>query len=222
MGISSCGGGGGRPEIQRRQPLTSRVRGLQLPTVLAAGARAAGLSELLKPENVYRARTRGGALQARSPKAVLAASPHSIAHPRAVNGLKRLDGDWGKTWLASNGDGSGAYRISPEGYGARIFEMELNERHFRAGGNPKSVKKMPSGRQGRARPAVGAAERLARLSRIPHASRQVAQCKQSKTPTSRRTWSMRTFVIRMKQHQAAVRQFTGTLVLRPCLQYRGS
>src|ERR1700733_1917741 len=39
----------------------------------------------------------------------------SIVNPRVIKEHEK-DGDWGKTWLSSNGAGSGAYKIIPDGY----------------------------------------------------------------------------------------------------------
>ena len=46
----------------------------------------------------------------------LAAIPSiSIVNPRVIKANEK-DGDWGEAWLASNGAGSGAYKLIPAGY----------------------------------------------------------------------------------------------------------
>src|SRR5258705_3253007 len=101
--------------------------------VLALALAPAGACvKILKPENV----TAPDPLVVRfkletSYAPFFAAIPSiSIVNPRAIK-AKEIDGDWGKTWLASNGAGSGAYRIVPAGYRPLEFlDMEINESHL--------------------------------------------------------------------------------------------
>lgn len=74
----------------------------------------------------------------------LAAIPGvSIVNLRQVRANEK-DDDWGRAWLASNGAGSGAYRIVPEGYRPlEYLDMVRFEQHFMGWkSNPKPVGKI--------------------------------------------------------------------------------
>jgi peptide/nickel transport system substrate-binding protein len=55
----------------------------------------------------------------------------SIVNPRQIKPHEK-DGDWGKAWLASNGAGSGAYRIVPESYRPlEALDLDMFKDHFK-------------------------------------------------------------------------------------------
>ena len=66
-----------------------------------------------------------------------------IVNPRVIKAHEK-DGDWAKAWLASNGAGSGAYRIVSEGYRPLEFlDMDIFDGHFLGWKhNPKPVRKI--------------------------------------------------------------------------------
>ncbi|MEA2738034.1 MAG: peptide/nickel transport system substrate-binding protein [Acetobacteraceae bacterium] len=95
-------------------------------------APAGAFLPILKPENV----TASDALTVRfvlsKPYApFFAAIPIvSIVNQRVIRPHEK-DGDWGKTWLASNGAGSGAYKIVPATYRPlELLDLEIFEGHF--------------------------------------------------------------------------------------------
>ncbi len=67
----------------------------------------------------------------------------SIVNPRVIQANEK-NGDWAKSWLASNGAGSGAYKIIPTNYRPlELLDMEINPDHFLGWShNPKPVKRI--------------------------------------------------------------------------------
>ncbi|HEV3492843.1 MAG TPA: ABC transporter substrate-binding protein, partial [Reyranella sp.] len=110
-------------------PLTAEDVVYSFRRVLALALAPAGaFLKILKPENV----TAPDPLVVRfkleaSYAPFFAAIPSiSIVNPRVIKANEK-DGDWGKTWLASDGAGSGAYRIIPAGYRPlEYLDMEIN------------------------------------------------------------------------------------------------
>jgi peptide/nickel transport system substrate-binding protein len=123
----------------------------------------------------------------------------SIVNPRQIKANEK-DGDWGKAWLASNGAGSGSYRIVPAGYRPlEYLDMEIFDGHFLGwSDNPKPVRKIAC------RPTKESSTRLLALldgsldctdTNLP--ADQVAQINASKIAYVQKDVVMRTFVIRM-------------------------
>ncbi len=170
--------------------------------VLALALAPAGaFLKILKPENV----TAVDPLTVRfkletSYAPFFAAIPSiSIVNPRAIEPNVKAS-DWGKSWLASNGAGSGAYKIVPTGYRPlEYLDMEIFEGHFMGwGDNPNPVKKIAF------RPAKESSTRLLALlngsvdctdGNMP--ADQVDQIKASKIAVVEKDIVMKTFVVRM-------------------------
>src|SRR3954471_24525904 len=99
-------------------PLTAEDVVYSFQRVLAlALAPSSAFLKILKPENI----TAPDPLTVRfkletSYAPFFAAIPSiSIVNPRIIKANEK-NGDWAKSWLASNGAGSGAYKIVPAGY----------------------------------------------------------------------------------------------------------
>ena len=183
-------------------PLTAEDVVYSFRRVLALGLAPAGaFLKILKPDNV----TAPDPLVVRfkletSYAPFFAAIPSiSIVNPRVIKANEK-DGDWGKNWLASNGAGSGAYRIIPAGYRPlEYLDMEINEGHFLGwADNPKPVRKLAY------RPTKETSTRVLALlngsldctdNNLP--ADQVAQINASKIAYVQKDVVMRTFVIRM-------------------------
>ncbi len=147
----------------------------------------------------------------------------SIVNPRAIK-AKEIDGDWGKTWLASNGAGSGAYLIIPAGYRPlEYLDMEINESHFLGWkDNPKPVKKIAF------RPTKESSTRLLALlngsldctdTNLP--ADQVAQINDSKIAYVQKDVVMRTFVIRMNNTKPPFDNLNARLCFAHAFNYMG-
>jgi peptide/nickel transport system substrate-binding protein len=170
--------------------------------VLALGLGPAGaFLKILKPENV----TAPEPLLVRckletSYAPFFAAIPSiCIVNPRVVKAHEK-DGDWGKTWVASNGAGSGPYRIVSEGYRPlENLDMEIFDDHFLGWShNPKPVRKIAG------RPTKETSTRVLALlngtidwtdTNLP--ADQVDQINASKIAYVQKDIVMRTFVMRM-------------------------
>ena len=122
-----------------------------------------------------------------------------IVNPRVIKPNEK-DGDWAKTWLASNGAGSGAYKIIPAGYRPLEFlDMDIFDDHFLGWKhNPKPVRKIA------VRPAKETSTRILALlngtidwtdTNLP--ADQVEQINKSKIAYIQKDVVMRTFIIRM-------------------------
>ncbi len=95
-------------------------------------APAGAFLPILKPENVTAPDTLTVRFVLSAPYApFFAAIPIvSIVNPRVIQ-LHEKDGDWGRSWLASNDAGSGAYKIIPDGYRPlEQLDLEIFDGHF--------------------------------------------------------------------------------------------
>jgi peptide/nickel transport system substrate-binding protein len=176
-----------------------RVLGLKL-------APAGAFLPILKPENV----TATGPLSVRfvlsKPYApFFAAIPIiSIVNQRAIRPHEK-DGDWGKSWLASNGAGSGAYTVVPATYRPlEALDLEINNNHFMGWEDNKSpVRKLAL------RPTAETSTRILALlngsmdwtdTNLP--SDQVDKINASKVAHVEKNTVMRIFVVRMHNQRA--------------------
>ena len=170
--------------------------------VLALALAPAGaFLKILKPENVTAVDPLTVRFKLETSYAPFFAAIPSICivNPRAIEPNVK-NSDWGKSWLASNGAGSGAYKIIPAGYRPlEYLDMEINEGHFMGwGDNPKPVKKIAF------RPAKESSTRLLALlngsvdctdGNMP--ADQVEQINTSKIAFVQKDVVMKTFVVRM-------------------------
>lgn len=88
--------------------------------------------KILKPENVTAIDplTVGFKLDTSYAPFFAAIPSICIVNPRVIKANEKA-GDWGKSWLASNGAGSGAYKIVSEGYRPlEYLDMEIHDGHF--------------------------------------------------------------------------------------------
>jgi len=124
----------------------------------------------------------------------------SIVNPRVIKANEK-NGDWAKTWLASNGAGSGAYKVVAETYRPlEVLDLEINEAHFKGwADNPKPVRKIAM------RPTAETSTRILALlngsidwtdTQLP--ADQVAQINASKIAHVETNTVMRTFIVRMQ------------------------
>jgi peptide/nickel transport system substrate-binding protein len=124
------------------------------------------------------------------------------------------DGDWGKSWLAQNGAGSGAYKIVPSTYRPlEVLDLEINENHFMGWEDNKSpVRKIAM------RPT---AETSTRINALLNGSMdwtdtnfpadQVDRVNASKIAHVARDTVMRTFLLRMQNQRPPMRSTTRDL-----------
>jgi peptide/nickel transport system substrate-binding protein len=127
----------------------------------------------------------------------------SIVNPRVVQANQR-DGDWGKAWLASNGAGSGAYKIVPATYRPlEALDLEINPDHWMGWEDNKApVRKVAM------RPT---AETSTRINALLNGSMdwtdtnfpadQVERVNASKIARVARDTVMRTFLVRMQNQR---------------------
>jgi peptide/nickel transport system substrate-binding protein len=95
-------------------------------------APAGAFLPILKPENVTAPDRQSVRFVLSKPYApFFAAIPIvSIVNPRVVRANEK-NGDWGKSWVASNGAGSGAYKIVPATYRPlEQLDLEIFDGHF--------------------------------------------------------------------------------------------
>jgi peptide/nickel transport system substrate-binding protein len=170
--------------------------------VLALGLGPAGaFLKILKPENVTAPEPLVVRCKLETSYAPFFAAIPSICivNPRVVKAHEK-DGDWGKTWVASNDAGSGPYRIVSEGYRPlENLDMEIFEDHFLGWShNPKPVRKIAG------RPTKETSTRVLALlngtidwtdTNLP--ADQVDQINASKIAYVQKDIVMRTFVMRM-------------------------
>jgi peptide/nickel transport system substrate-binding protein len=170
--------------------------------VLALGLGPAGaFLKILKPENVTTPEPLLVRFKLETSYAPFFAAIPSICivNPRVVKAHEK-DGDWGKTWVASNGAGSGPYRIVSEGYRPlENLDMEIFDDHFLGWShNPKPVRKIAG------RPTKETSTRVLALlngtidwtdTNLP--ADQVDQINASKIAYVQKDVVMRTFVMRM-------------------------
>ena len=147
----------------------------------------------------------------------------SIVNPRQVQAHEK-DGDWGRSWLASNGAGSGAYRIVSEGYRPlEYLDMIRFEPHFMGWqDNPKPIGRIAW------RPTRETSTRVLALlngsldctdTNLP--ADQVDAINASKIATVREDNVMRTFVVRMNNTRPPVQQPQCAPLLRARVQLHG-
>jgi ABC-type transport system substrate-binding protein len=217
-----------RPNIKFHDgsPMTAEDVVYSFRRVLALALAPAGaFLKILKPDNV----TAPDPLTVRfkletSYAPFFAAIPSiSIVNPRVIEPNVK-NGDWGKAWLASNGAGSGSYRIVPAGYRPlEYLDMEINEGHFLGWShNPKPVKKIAY------RPTRETSTRVLALlngsldctdSNLP--ADQVAQINASKIAYVQKDMVMRTFVIRMNNTKPPFNNLNARLCFAHAFNYMG-
>lgn len=217
-----------RPNIKFHDgsPMTAEDVVYSFRRVLALALAPAGaFLKILKPDNV----TAPDPLTVRfkletSYAPFFAAIPSiSIVNPRQIEPNVK-NGDWGKSWLASNGAGSGSYRIVPAGYRPlEYLDMEINEGHFLGWShNPKPVKKIAY------RPTKETSTRVLALlngsldctdPNLP--ADQVEQINASKIAYVQKDVVMRTFVIRMNNTKPPFNNLNARLRFAHAFNYMG-
>ncbi len=123
----------------------------------------------------------------------------SVVNPRLIRANER-NGDWAKSWLASNGAGSGAYKIIPSSYRPlEQLDLEMFDGHFMGWQDNKSP-----ARRIAMRPTSETSTRILALlngsldwtdTNLP--ADQVDKINASKIAHVEQNTVMRTFVIRM-------------------------
>jgi peptide/nickel transport system substrate-binding protein len=147
----------------------------------------------------------------------------SIVNPRQIRANEK-DGDWGRTWLASNGAGSGAYRIVADSYRPREkLDMEIYDEHFLGwGDNPKPVRKIAF------RPTKETSTRVLALlngsldctdTNLP--ADQVERIEASKLARVQKDVVMRTFVVRMNNTKPPFDNLNARLCFAHAFNYMG-
>ncbi|MBV8406593.1 MAG: ABC transporter substrate-binding protein [Alphaproteobacteria bacterium] len=207
-------------------PLTSEEVVYSFRRVLALALAPAGaFLKVLKPENV----TAPDPLLVRfkletSYAPFFAAIPSiCIVNPRVIKANEK-DGDWGKTWLASNGAGSGAYRIIPTGYRPlEYLDLEINDGHFLGwADNPKPVRKIAY------RPTKESSTRVLALlngsldctdNALP--ADQVDPINASKIAQVVKDTIMRTYIIRMNNTKPPFNNLNARLCFAHAFNYSG-
>jgi len=168
-------------------------------------APAAAFSPVLKPEGIAATGPRTVRFTLSKPYApFLSAIPLvAIVNPRLVTPNIK-DNDWGNAWLAVNGAGSGAYRIDPATYQARVsLDMTRFPDHFLGWGHvPKPIEEV------RARPVMETSTRVLALLRgeidatdsyLP--TDQVERVEKNARTRVAKDESMRVFIIRMNNRK---------------------
>jgi len=188
-------------QVPRRSPLTAEDVVYSFRRVLALAWHLQRLPQILKPESITAVDSAHRALQAREhPMRVLCRDPQHQHRQSTGHQGQREDGDWAKAWLASNGAGSGAYKIVPAGYRPlEYLDMEINPDTSSAGRTPQGGEKIAF------RPVRETSTRILallkrhdRLHGYQPAGDQVAQINGVEDRLrARRTLVMRTFIIRM-------------------------
>jgi len=178
-----------------------------------------------------------------TPEAVTATGPHSVrfvlskpyapflsAMPLVAIVNQRViaphvvGDDWGNAWLATHSAGSGAYRINPDNYQARVsMDMERNPDHFMGwANNAHPIESV------RSRPVMETSTRVLALLRgdidatdsyLPPDQFERVQ----NNPRTRvaRDESMRTFLIRMNNARAPFNNHDARLCLAHAFNYEG-
>jgi peptide/nickel transport system substrate-binding protein len=195
-----------------------RVLGLHL-------APAAAFLPILKPENVTAPDKLTVRFVLSKPYApFFAAIPIvSIVNPRVIEPHAQ-NGDWGKSWLASNDAGSGAYRIVPATYRPlELLDLEMFDTHFMGWEDNKSpVRKIAM------RPTAETSTRVLALlngsmdwtdTNLP--PDQVEKINASKIAHVDRNTVMRTFIIRMNNTKPPFNNLNARLAFAHCFDYMG-
>jgi peptide/nickel transport system substrate-binding protein len=147
----------------------------------------------------------------------------SIVNPRIIKANEK-GGDWAKSWLASNGAGSGAYKIIPAGYRPlEYLDMEINPDHFLGwSDNPKAVKKIAY------RPVKETSTRILALlngtidctdTNLP--ADQVAEINKSKIAYVQKDVVMRIFLIRMNNTKPPFNNINARKAFAHAFNYMG-
>jgi peptide/nickel transport system substrate-binding protein len=200
------------------------VYSFQRVLALAMGPAGAFL-KILKPEKITARDKLTVRFELSTPYApFFAAIPGvSIVNPRQIK-PHETNGDWGRTWLASNGAGSGAYRIIPDGYRPlEYLDMEIFEGHFLGWkDNPKPVRKIAW------RPTKETSTRVLALldgtldctdTNLP--ADQVERIDASKIAYVQKDVVMRTFVIRMNNTRPPFDNLNARLCFAHAFNYMG-
>jgi peptide/nickel transport system substrate-binding protein len=195
-----------------------RVLGLKL-------APAGAFLPILKPENVTAPDPLSVRFVLSKPYApFFAAIPIvSIVNPRVIRPHEK-DGDWGKSWVASNGAGSGAYRIIPDTYRPlELLDLEIFEGHFMGWEDNKSpIRKIAM------RPTSETSTRVLALlngsldwtdTNLP--ADQVDKINASKVAHVEKNTVMRTFVIRMNNTKPPFDNLNARLAFAHAFNYMG-
>jgi peptide/nickel transport system substrate-binding protein len=167
---------------------------------------AAAFLPILKPENATAPDKLTVRLVLSKPYApFFAAVPIlAVVNPRVIKAHEK-DGDWARTWLASNEAGSGAYKIVPETYRpVEALDLVINEDHFMGWADNKSPVRKLAMRQ--------TAETSTRILALLNGSMdwtdtnlpsdQVDRINASKIAHVQKDLVMRTFVLRMMNQRA--------------------
>ncbi len=188
-------------------------------------APAAAFTPVLKAEDVTATGPRTVRFVLSQPYApFLSAIPLvAIVNQRAIAPHVQGD-DWGTAWLAANGAGSGAYRIVPETYQARVqLDMERFPGHFMGWShNQRSIDSV------RSRPVMETSTRVLALLRgeidatdsyLP--TDQVERVDRNARTRVARDESMRVFIIRMNNQKPPFNNRDARLCFAHAFNYQG-
>lgn len=188
-------------------------------------APAAAFTPVLKPEDVTAAGPRTVRFVLSAPYApFLAAIPLvAIVNQRAIAPHVQGD-DWGSAWLAANDAGSGAYRLVPETYQARVsLDMERFPGHFLGWShNQRPINSV------RSRPVMETSTRVLALLRgeidatnsyLP--TDQVERVDRNARTRVARDESMRVFIIRMNNQKPPFNNRDARLCFAHAFNYQG-
>lgn len=188
-------------------------------------APAAAFAPVLKPENVTAVDARRVRFVLSTPYApFLAAIPLvAIVNQRAI-APHVANNDWGTAWLAANDAGSGAYRVDPATYQARVaLDLARFGEHFRGWGhNQRPIDTV------RVRPVMETSTRVLALLRgeidatdsyLP--TDQVERVDRNARTRVARDESMRVFLIRMNNRRAPFDNRDARLCFAHAFNYQG-
>jgi len=147
----------------------------------------------------------------------------AVVNPRLVTPNIK-EGDWGNAWLAANDAGSGAYRIDPATYQARVsLDMDRFPGHFLGWGHvPKPIEQV------RARPVMETSTRVLALLRgeidatdsyLP--TDQVERVEKNPKTRVAKDESMRVFIIRMNNKKPPFDSKDARLCFAHAFNYQG-
>lgn len=186
---------------------------------------AGAFTPVLSPENVTATGPLGIRFVLSRPYApFLSAIPLvAIVNPRLVEANIR-DNDFGAAWLSANDAGSGAYRITPQSYQARVqLDLTRYREHFRGwSGNRAPIDEV------RVRPVLETTTRILALMRgeIDVSDSytppdQVERVNRNARTRVARDESMRTFIIRMNNARAPFDNRDARLCFAHAFNYEG-